>query len=304
MPRGDAAVFQAGGLPFVVRGKDVEGESALPGEQKSPVPKWVGGMAVYYTDNHFYGHAVLKTPAPSIFAPQGMKHFTRSGLCYIKSEGKFYCLWNGEFNGVNLVTKRVSKSDRYGNAYQEDEQVQQVIDLDISQLAEDFLEPMSRKLKVATAEFDDLLGAKKPLAIRLRNAIQAVGVLEFTFEHRNKRLTSGQIAEEVGAYWDAFINAPWESVVTADVAMIKHLCERKIETPHVWSFSIKGHYGLRVRTRDHDWITARMYCPPEFLAPTKPIPHDSVVYVRNSSGRCDKLIKAGQCLIVIEGRSK
>jgi len=305
MPRGDAAVFQAGGLPFVVRGKDVEDETATTGEQNGPTPKWVGELAAYYTDNHFYGRAVLKTPAPSIFAPQGMKFFTRSGLCYIKSEGKFYCLWNEEFSGVKSVTKRVSKSDRYGYVTQVDEQVQEVVDLDVSQLAEDFFEPMSKKLKAATAEFSDLIGAKKPLAVRLCKAVQAVGVLESTFEHRNKRLTSGEVAKEVGAYWDAFINAPWESVVTADVAMIKHLCERKIETPHVWSFGIKGHYGLRVRTRDHDWILAEMYCPPESLSPSQPIPQDSVTYVRNAKGIwCDQLIKAGQCFIFVRGRSE
>ena len=304
MPSGDAAVFQAGGLPFVVRGKDVEDETAAAGEKEGAIPKWVGELAAYYTDNHFYGRAVLKTPAPSIFAPQGMKFFTRSGLCYIKSEGKFYCLWNKEFSGVKSVTKRVSKSDRYGYVTQVDEQVQEVVDLDVSLLAEDFLEPLSTKLEVATAEFGDLLRAKEPLAVRLRDAVQAVGVLESTFEHRNKRLTSSEVAKEVGAYWDAFINAPWEWVLTADVAMIKHLCERKIETPHVWSYGVKGHYGLRVRTRDHDWITARMYCPPESLAPSQPIPQDSVVYVRDSRGWCTELIKAGQCYIIVEGRSK
>lgn len=304
MPRGDAAVFQAGGLPFVVRGKDVEDETATTGEKERATPKWVGELAAYYTDNHFYGRAVLKTPAPSIFAPQGMKFFTRSGLCYIKSEGKFYCLWNKEFSGVKFVTKRVSKSDRYGYVTQVDEQVQEVVDLDVSLLAEDFLEPLSTKLEVATAEFGDLLSAKKPLAVRLRNAVQAVGVLESTFEHRNKRLTSGEIAKEVGAYWDAFINAPWEGVVTEDVAMIKHLCERKIETPHVWSHTIKGHYGLRVRTRDHDWILARMYCPPESFAPSQPVTAESVVYVRNSRGWCDELIKVGTCYIQVIGRSK
>jgi hypothetical protein len=312
MPRGDAAVFQAGGLPFVVRGKEVEDDVSEEVEddvtaddgKAAPSPKWIGVMTSYFTDNHFYGRAVIKTPPPSIFAPQGMKFFTRSGLCYIKSEAKFYCQWNNEFNGIRTVTKRVSKSDRYGRESEVEEQAQETYDMDISQLAEDFFAPMSKKLKASTAEFNDLLGAKKPLAVRLRDAVQAVGVLESTFEHRNKRLTSSEVAKEVGAYWDAFINAPWEWVLTADVAMMKHLCERKIETPHVWSYSVKGHYGLRVRTRDHDWITARMYCPPESLAPSQPIPQDSVVYVRNVKGWCDELIKAGQCYIIIEGRSK
>jgi hypothetical protein len=304
MPRGDAAVFQAGGLPFVVREKEVEDDVAAGGGKEVPSPKWIGEMTSYFTDNHFYGRAVIKTPPPSIFAPQGMKFFTRSGLCYIKSEAKFYCLRNNQFNGIRTVTKRVSKSDRYGRESEVEEQAQEIFHMDISQLAEDFFAPMSKNLKASTAEFNDLLSAKKPLAVRLRDAVQAVGVLESTFEHRNKRLTGSEVAKEVGAYWDAFINAPWEWVLTADVAMIKHLCERKIETPHVWSYSVKGHYGLRVRTRDHDWITARMYCPPESLAPSQPIPQDSVVYVRDSRGWCTELIKAGQCYIIVEGRSK
>jgi len=304
MPRGDAAVFQAGGLPFVVREKELEDKACAADDKEGPVRKWVGEMASYYTDNHFYGRAVIKTPKPSLFAPQGMKFFTRSGLCYVKSEAKFYCLRNGEFAGVRTVTERVSTTDRWGHETHVDKKVLEDVKLDVSQLAEGFYEPMSKKLNAATAEFNNLLSAKKPMAVRLRDAVQAVGVLESTFEHRNMRLTSSEVAKEVGAYWDAFINAPWEWVLTADVAMIKHLCERKIETPHVWSFSVKGHYGLRVRTRDHDWITARMYCPPESLAPSQPIPQDSVVYVRDSTGWCTQLIKAGQCFIIVEGRSK
>ncbi len=304
MPRGDAAVFQAGGLPFVVRGKDVEDEASVTEGRDAVTPKWVGEMASYYTDNHSYGRAVIKTPEPSLFAPQGMKFFARSGLCYIKSDAKFYCLWNKEFDGVRTVTKRVSKSDRYGYVTEVDEKVQEVVDLDVSQLAEDFFGPMSKKLEAATREFSDLIGAKKPLAVRLRSAVQTVGVLESTFEHRNKRLSSAEIANEVGAYWDTFVNASWEGVVTGDVAMIKHLCERKIETPHVWSHSIKGHYGLRVRTRDHDWILARMYCPPKSFTPKQPVSQDSVVYVRNSRGWCDELVKVGPCFIQVQGRSK
>ena len=304
MPHGDRAVFRAGGLPFVVRGKDAEEETATTDGKEGATPIWAGKMALYYLDNDFNGHAVLGTPEPSIFAPQGFKFFTRSGLCYVKSEGKFYCLWNKQFYGVKSVTKHVSKSDRNGYVSQVDEQVQEVVDLDVSLLAEDFFEPMSSRLEVATAEFGDLLSAEKPLAVRLRSAVQAVGVLESTFEYRNKRLTSGEIAKEVGAYWDAFINAPWERAVTEDVAMIKHLCERKIETPHVWSYPIKGHYGLRVRTRDHDWILARMYCPPDSFAPSKPITADSVVYVQNSRGWCVDLIKVGTCYIQVLGRSK
>lgn len=303
MPRGDAAVFQAGGLPFVVRGKEVVDETAVAGEQEGPTPKWVGELAAYYTNNRFNGRAVIKTPAPSIFAPDGMEFFTRSGLCYIKSEGKFYCLWNEEFNGAKADTKLVSKNDQFGYVTQVVVQVKEQIDLDVSLLAEDFLEPMSKKLQAVTAEFNDLLSAKKPLAVRLRNAVQALGGLESTFEHRNKRLTSGEIAKEAGAYWDAFINAPWEGVVIEDVAMIKHLCERKIETPHVWSHAIKGHYGLRVRTRDHDWILAQMYCPPESFAPSQPITPDSVVYIGNARGWCVALIKVGRCYIQVKGRS-
>ena len=79
--------------------------------------------------------------------------------------------------------------------------------------------------------------------------------------------------------------------------MLKHLCERKNETPNVWSNDFKGHYGMSVRTRDHSWIDVEIFCPPEALSPSQSISPDSVRYLK-CEGR-EQIVKIGQCYIMV-----
>jgi len=80
------------------------------------------------------------------------------------------------------------------------------------------------------------------------------------------RLTEIKLNELVGAYWKAFINSPWEPSIEGTYALLKHRCARG-EIPNVYSFDVKGHFGFRVRTPDHDWIMGEIYCPPEHFSP-------------------------------------
>jgi ribosomal protein L24E len=288
MPRSGETRFNVEGVVFVI------------GSSKSPKTadeatghEWMGKMTDFFPNNK-----------PSIYSPDGINYqsdrgfYARSGLCYVKSEGKFYTLWSNKFPSIEMVPGKVQKPDRWGNMQTEDGLVPKGLQADVSKLLEPLYPFIAKRIEKASEEFKNLSKAKTPLAVRLKEAVEKVGVTESTFESRGKRLSEAEIAKEVGAYWEAFINSPWESTILGDVAMIKHLCERKIETPHVWSHQLKGHYGLRVRTRDHDWILAQVYCAPKHLSPKSPISPDEVVYMP------DGYVKVGPCFINILGRDR
>jgi hypothetical protein len=90
-----------------------------------------------------------------------------------------------------------------------------------------------------------------------------------------RRLRERQIDELIGVYWQAFIDAPWEASIAGSYALLKHRCARG-ETPNVFACEIQGHFGFRVRTPDHDWITGEVYCPPEHFSPAKFPEHEVV----------------------------
>ena len=285
MPRSVETRFSVEGVVFVIG-------SSKPAEEATG-HEWMGKMTEFF----------LNKP-PSIYSPDGINYhsdngfYARSGLCYIKSEGKFYTLWSTKFPSIDRVPGKVQKADRWGTMQTEDGMVPKVLQVDVSKLLESLYPAIAKRIAHAAEEFKALSKAKTPLAVRLKEAIEKIGVSESTFESRGKRLSEAEIAKEVGAYWEAFINSPWEGTILGDVAMIKHLCERKIETPHVWSHYLKGHYALRVRTRDHDWILAQVYCAPKHLSPKAPISPDEVVYMLGG------YVKVGPCFINVVGRQK
>ena len=288
MPRNSETRFNFEGVVFAI------GSSKSPkAENEAAGHEWMGKMGAFFETNK-----------PSIFSPDGINYHTdrgfyaRSGLCYVKSEGKLYALWSKKFPSIEMVPGKIQKPDRWGTMQTEDGLVPKGTQVDVSKLLEPLYPFIVERVEKATKEFKSLSKASTPLAVRLRDAVEKVGVTESTFESRDKRLSEAEISKEVGAYWDAFINSPWESTIIGDVAMIKHLCERKIETPHVWSCNLKGHYGLRVRTRDHDWILAQVYCPPKHLSPKAPIAADEVIYMPNG------YVKVGPCFINILGRDR
>jgi len=287
MPKSGATKFNVGNIVFVI-GKS-KSENTKEGEIDSHA--WMGTMIDYF-----------KRDTKSIFSPDGITYEThkgfypRSGLCYIKAEGKFYSVWQEKFPSMQMVPGKVKKPDRWGTMQTEDGMVPQGVHADMSQLFEPFFSLVGEKVHAASKEFNKLSTAKSPLAVRLKEAVEKVAVTESAFEGRGKRLTEAEIFKEVGAYWEAFVNSPWEAAIGGNVAMVKHLCERGIERPHVWSNHLKGHYGLRVRTRDHDWIVAQIYCPPKSLEPKAAISPEDVVYLPNG------YVKVGPCLILIVGR--
>jgi hypothetical protein len=173
------------------------------------------------------------------------------------------------------------------------------IEFDASSLIGELFEHAYSFIEEASKELGSLHSAKSGLAIKIREAITSVADTNTLFVERNQRLDAGVISSEVGAYWDAFVNAPWEFFVQGNCALLKHLCERKLEVPHVYSYPVKGHYGMRVRTRDHGWIFANIFCPPDSLSPKTPVSPSEVIYLTNQRGQCTSHVKIGPCCLYI-----
>jgi len=120
------------------------------------------------------------------------------------------------------------------------------------------------------------------------------------FEPRKKALTLDLIEKEIGMYWKAFVSSPWSQAIDSPtVIMLKHLCERGIESPHIWTRDHKGHYGFRVRTRDHSWIIGQIYCPPSSLSRDTVIAHEEVIYTPGTSYA--SIVLVGDAIIYVEG---
>jgi hypothetical protein len=207
---------------------------------------------------------------------------------YVEETREFYAVWPKDFPDVEVKytlrvnygapeTKVVSGLGKAGT-------------YDASSLFLDF----KKSLFKAEQEWPDILKQR---------ALQ--GILKFAsptpvFEPRLKRLTLDSIEKEIGMYWRAFISSPWsEAIGSPPLIMLKHLCERGIETPDVWTLDHKGHYGFRLRTRDHSWIEGQIYCPPSALSRETSIEHEEVIYTPGSSYETRVLV--GDAIIYIEG---
>ena len=171
-------------------------------------------------------------------------------LCYVEEAGKVLASQSG---------RRVKMPDKPGAE-------------DFSDLFpswEDALAPAVKEL--ATHGTLDLAskGALPMPGEIIREAWQAAAAAltsKKSFDGGQGRLAETKINELIGAYWKAFISSPWEPSIEGTYALLKHRCARG-EIPNVYSYDIKGHFGFRTRTPDHDWIIGEIYCPPENFAP-------------------------------------
>jgi hypothetical protein len=73
-----------------------------------------------------------------------------------------------------------------------------------------------------------------------------------------EHLTTSEIYAYVKKEWDAFISCPWTGEVKGDLALLKFHVENN-EKPRFWSCAFKDHFGFRLRTRDHSWITGEIF---------------------------------------------
>ena len=222
-------------------------------------------------------------------------------VCYVKSEGRFYSLSPKNFPSLQIVKPAGKGRDYHGRVYDVEAETK-LVELDASCIFSSISKHILAAVSNSQADFINLLGAKSVLASRALGAINEVASAESLFQPQKKRLDGAEISADVGMYWDAFIAAPWERCIQGNVAMLKHLCERKLEAPHVWSNNVKGHYGLRVRTRDHTWIVAELFCPPALLSPEKPVTADLVRFLNCTYNDSPQIVQVGPCYIKIDSR--
>lgn len=135
---------------------------------------------------------------------------------------------------------------------------------------------------------DDLSGLFGELHVHLRNALPTGGapiqadatyepgsvawavqqrLLEATVQPQSFRecttyLRSPEIERILEPHWKAFVRCRWHAGVAGDLALLKHLAEMG-EKPKLWNARIEGHYGFRMRTRDHDWLVGELFVFPE-----------------------------------------
>ncbi len=287
IPKSTSTDFKSGDSLFVpinspgdqdeTEAKPTEGEEA-----KSGRPSWLRDFSDPSTDSLYYSSEAL----------------ARSGLCYVRETSKFYSVGPDKLLCATKKTKREFRRVGYDHRTVEVDYVEG-IEFDASSLIGELFEHAYSFIEEASKELGSLHSAKSGLAIKIREAITSVADTNTLFVERNQRLDAGVISSEVGAYWDAFVNAPWEFFVQGNCALLKHLCERKLEVPHVYSYPVKGHYGMRVRTRDHGWIFANIFCPPDSLSPKTPVSPSEVIYLTNQRGQCTSHVKIGPCCLYI-----
>lgn len=145
---------------------------------------------------------------------------------------------------------------------------------DYSDLLGSFREALSPHIKEAQSCAPLDMDTEKPLPMLAELIVKAWKKTASTvpaqpaFTPGQARLGQSQIDERIGPYWKAFLKSPWEASIAGSYALLKHRCTRG-ETPNVFACGTHGHFGFRVRTPDHDWITGEIYCPPEHFAPAK-----------------------------------
>lgn len=65
-------------------------------------------------------------------------------------------------------------------------------------------------------------------------------------------------ASSIQSDWLAFVRAPWSSSLKGPVASLKYVLESG-EVPRFWYEKLDNHYGFRIRTRDHSWLSGEVY---------------------------------------------
>jgi len=82
-------------------------------------------------------------------------------------------------------------------------------------------------------------------------------------------LTSAAILKIIKADWTAFEAASWSGKIRDSLALLKYSVENG-EKARFWEEQFVGHYGFRLRTRDHDWLVGEVYLANGELQNTEP----------------------------------
>ena len=194
---------------------------------------------------------------------------------YVRENGRLFCENPGKLVSAKKIRYRPTREDRHISGaimgyYESNEDfISTQEDEDASMLFESYESLISDDMQAIRSgspiDLSTPLGT--PLLAKLKATIDArLGTIVGS-ESVNRRLNPNEIYGLIGRYWDDLIFAPWDEKTVKEYAILKTLCKRGSEDVNVWSESIKGLFGFKVRTRDHNWIKGYAYCPPEAWSP-------------------------------------
>lgn len=98
----------------------------------------------------------------------------------------------------------------------------------------------------------------KPHLQRLKSLIIEKTTDKPLFVPTSEQLSSTEVLARIKPHWELFVNCPWSWDIRGDLAVLKYLVENG-ERPRFWIDDFASLYGLRVRTRDHNWIVGQIY---------------------------------------------
>jgi hypothetical protein len=127
----------------------------------------------------------------------------------------------------------------------------------------------------------DGLYSDNPVMAHLRDRVVLQTNSEPKFKKTDERHPSGQIYDRIQNEWDAFVRCPWTEKITGTLALLKYLVENG-EKVRFWSGEFENQFGLRIRTRDHDWIVGEIFIEPSATAAAANTP-TNVYEVRENS---------------------
>jgi len=194
---------------------------------------------------------------------------------YVRENGRLFCDNPHKLMSAKKVRFRPTREDRHisgaimGYCESNEDFISTQEDEDASMLFESYESLVSDDMQAIRSgspiDLNTPLGT--PLLAKLKATIDArLGTIVGS-ESENRRLTPTEIYGLIGRYWDELIFAPWDEKTVKEYAILKTLCKRGSEDVNMWSESIKGLFGFKIRTRDHNWIKGYAYCPPEAWSP-------------------------------------
>jgi hypothetical protein len=194
---------------------------------------------------------------------------------YVRENGRLFCENPDKLVSAKKVRYRPTREDRHFSGaimgyYESNEDfISTQEDEDASMLFESYESLISDDMQAIRSgspiDLSTPLGT--PLLAKLKATIDARLGAVVGSELENRRLTPTEIYGLIGRYWDELIFSPWDEKTANEYAILKDLYQRRHDGVNAWSESIKGLFGFKVRTRDHNWIKGYAYCPPEAWSP-------------------------------------
>lgn len=102
----------------------------------------------------------------------------------------------------------------------------------------------------------------QPMLSRVQSELRALAAGTTEFVLRESIPHSDRARDMVQSHWAEFLSIPWSSEIFGSLALLKYHVE-KGEQPRFWCEQHEGHFGFRLRTRDHTWIVGECFISPQ-----------------------------------------